>query len=110
MTIMLFLVTQVSVDPTETFTVNKNFSSKIRRLKVPMISAASFSGSAAGPSSGDVMGEVVPPQVMEERKNMIDSAIVRVMKARKTLCHNDLVAEVINQISSRFSASTQVLL
>jgi hypothetical protein len=34
-----------------------------------------------------------------ERQNIVDAVIVRIMKARKTLKHNDLVENVIKQVS-----------
>lgn len=37
--------------------------------------------------------------IRKERQNVIDSVIVRVMKARKTEKHNQVVEEVIRQIS-----------
>uniref|UniRef100_A0A183ATG7 Cullin_Nedd8 domain-containing protein n=1 Tax=Echinostoma caproni TaxID=27848 RepID=A0A183ATG7_9TREM len=38
----------------------------------------------------------------ENRRYVIEATIVRVMKARKTLGHGQLVVEVIEQLKSRF--------
>lgn len=45
----------------------------------------------------------IPPQVEEDRRHLVEAVIVRTMKARRTLSHNDLVAEVTRQLSYRFN-------
>ena len=41
-------------------------------------------------------------KVDEDRRHEIEACIVRTMKARKTLNHNQLVVEVTTQLRSRF--------
>ena len=52
----------------------------------------------------------VPSTVEEDRRHLVEASIVRVMKARKRLSHNDLVAEISRQLSYRFIPSPQVCL
>lgn len=48
-------------------------------------------------------------KVDEDRKHEIEAAIVRVMKARKRMQHNSLVAEVTQQLKARFLPHPMVI-
>ncbi|CAM9354291.1 unnamed protein product [Phaeothamnion confervicola] len=85
----------------DAFTFNADFSSKLKRVRVPLVSSAGADG------SGDTMG--LPVAVEEGRRLLVDAAVVRIMKTRKTLGHNDLIAEVTRQLSSRFVPSPVVV-
>jgi len=77
---------------TDEFTFNENFKSKLFRVKVVQVVQKE-----SEPERGETQ-----KKVDEDRKHMIEAAIVRTMKARKNMQHANLVAEVTKQLSSRF--------
>ena len=80
------------IEDGDTFTFNRDYTSKLRRVKVPLVSA----------KETVVVGDALPPAVEEDRRHLVEAAVVRIMKARKTYEHNDLIAEAARQLSSRF--------
>eukprot|EP00297_Palpitomonas_bilix_P018624 CAMPEP_0113867122 /NCGR_PEP_ID=MMETSP0780_2-20120614/245_1 /TAXON_ID=652834 /ORGANISM="Palpitomonas bilix" /LENGTH=146 /DNA_ID=CAMNT_0000852033 /DNA_START=317 /DNA_END=757 /DNA_ORIENTATION=- /assembly_acc=CAM_ASM_000599 len=81
-----------NIEPTDVVSVNVKFTDKMRRLKIPTV--ASKLTNEERKQSKDT--------VDEDRKHAIEAAIVRVMKARKTLDHQSLIGEVTTQLISHF--------
>lgn len=88
-----------NVQPTDTFTVNADFSSKNRRIKIPNLILKISSEERAD----------VDKATKEDRKHAIEAAVVRIMKARKTMTHANLVEEVIKQLSNHFKPDQKVI-
>ena len=79
------------------FAFNCDFKSKMVRVRVPLIQPK---------ESSKVQ---VPESVQEDRRHLIEAAIVRIMKTRKTLEHSNLIAEVSKQLSNRFMPNPSIV-
>jgi len=98
--------------------VNGKFESRQLRVKVPLLvrpqslqqqQAALAAGSSGGGTGSDGLavdsqgaGEFLATSVEEDRKHLLESVIVRIMKSRRTLGHNQLVVEVTKHLQNRF--------
>jgi cullin 3 len=76
----------------DVFSFNTAFKSKLYRVRILPISRGESKDERA----------VTREKVDEERKHQIEAAIVRIMKSRKTMEHSSLIAEVTQQLASRF--------
>ncbi|CAB3398212.1 unnamed protein product [Caenorhabditis bovis] len=88
------------IDKLDEFFVNDSFSSKLTRVKVQMVSGKA----ETEPEIKETRGKVE-----EDRKLEVEAAIVRIMKARKRLDHNNLVTEVTQQLRHRFLPNPVVI-
>jgi len=86
--------------------LNKQYRGPKGKLKVNInvplkaVGGEGGEGGASGGGAGESAQEM--QNVIEERKMLMQAAIVRVMKARKRLKHNDLITEVVDQLKPRF--------
>lgn len=72
-----------SIGLTDTFAFNESFASPLKKIRIPMAS----------------LDEPRNQQRIEDdRSHTIEAAIVRIMKARKTMTHGSLFSEVIAQL------------
>lgn len=82
------------LDDDHQFMLNASYANVLKRVYVPLL----VSQTEVRPEIEDEEQKAIQMQ----RRNQIDCAIVRIMKARKTLKHLDLVTEVIQQLQARF--------
>ena len=82
------------------FAFNDGFQCNLARIKIAQIAARVETATERKETT---------EKVEEERKNQVEACVVRVMKDRKTMTHNELVNEVIRQLTSRFQPSPQLV-
>jgi len=81
------------VADSDSFSFNESFTAKQIRFKV---------GTVAATKETDAEKSETRHKVDEDRKPQVEAAIVRIMKSRKALEHNLLIAEVTQQLKVRF--------
>ena len=80
-------------EKTDEFTYNEFFTSKLNRVKIPMVTSK---------TDTEPETRATREKVSEDRRYEIEASIVRVMKARKRLQINQLITEVTEQLQRRF--------
>ncbi|TMW55581.1 hypothetical protein Poli38472_010463 [Pythium oligandrum] len=94
----------------DSFTVNDGYKSKLYRVRIPLVSQKESSLLPMVASNGmSNSAEDLPPTVAEDRKHLVEAAIVRIMKTRKQMQHNNLISEVTKQMSGRFTPTPQLI-
>ncbi|KAL1194519.1 Cullin-3A [Cardamine amara subsp. amara] len=80
----------------DSFVVNDKFASKFYKVKI---------GTVVAQKETEPEKQETRQRVEEDRKPQIEAAIVRIMKSRKILDHNNIIAEVTKQLQPRFLAN-----
>ncbi|CAK9186111.1 unnamed protein product [Ilex paraguariensis] len=84
----------------DTFFFNDQFTSKFYKVKI---------GTVVAQKESEPEKQETRQRVEEDRKPQIEAAIVRIMKSRRVLDHNNIVAEVTKQLQSRFLPNPVVI-
>ncbi|KAF6754483.1 ubiquitin ligase SCF complex subunit Cullin [Ephemerocybe angulata] len=82
------------IDVDDSFSFNVDFQASIQKIKISTVSSK--------PETPQERKET-HDRIEEERKHQIDACVVRIMKDRKHMGHNELVNEVTRQLASRFN-------
>ncbi|KAF3778828.1 Cullin-3A [Nymphaea thermarum] len=84
----------------DTFLFNEKFTCKLYKIKI---------GTVVAQKETEPEKQETRQRVEEDRKPQIEAAIVRIMKSRRVLDHNNIVAEVTKQLQSRFLPNPAVI-
>ncbi|KAJ3413350.1 hypothetical protein HDV05_008132 [Chytridiales sp. JEL 0842] len=90
----------------EEFRFNLDFSAPLNKIKILTISGGASGASGA---ENDQERNETREKIDEARKHIVEAAIVRIMKGRKRMDHNNLVVEVIGQLTSKFAPSAAMV-
>ncbi|KAM9928778.1 hypothetical protein OXX59_001609 [Metschnikowia pulcherrima] len=85
------------INPGDKFKLNSKFKSPSTKVKVLTVKS-----DAPKPAEKGDEPDEVRAGIDEGRKHLINAAIVRTMKSRQTLKHNELIEEIIKQLQNRF--------
>ncbi|TAQ84976.1 hypothetical protein B7494_g6688 [Chlorociboria aeruginascens] len=88
--------TKETPKPGDKFSFNSSFTSKAIKIKAPVVAGA------VNKVEGEDERKDTEGRNDEHRGSVIDTHIVRIMKARKVFSHQQLFAEVITQLAQRF--------
>ncbi|KAF8808726.1 Cullin-domain-containing protein [Phlegmacium glaucopus] len=82
------------VNSDDSFSFNNDFSCAVQKIKISTVSSRV--------ENKDERKET-RDRIDEERRHQMEACIVRIMKDRKNMKHNDLIHEVTQQLTSKFS-------
>ena len=84
-----------TITNSDSFTFNSKFTERLKRIKIPL------------PTIDEKVR--VAEDVDKDRRYAIDAAVVRTMKSRKVLQHQQLVLEVVQQLSKMFKPEIKLI-
>jgi len=85
----------------DVFKLNSQFKSPSVKVKVLTVSAASSTRNTVK-TERELEQETLQADISVGRQIEVNAAIVRIMKSRRQLKHNELIEELIKQLSKRF--------
>ncbi|KAJ1957372.1 hypothetical protein EC988_000865 [Linderina pennispora] len=88
------------INPADSFAFNSDFRAPQYRIRIPLVAATNHMESDREKAASQA-------KISQERQLLIEAAIVRIMKDRKQMMHENLVNETIVQLSSRFLPSSK---
>ncbi|TID22153.1 Cullin-domain-containing protein [Venturia nashicola] len=90
------------VNDDDIFFFNESFESKFRRVKIGVIAANNR-------AETEKERRETEKKMDEQRGFIVEAAIVRIMKQRKTCTHENLLLETVTQVSSRFKPDVPMI-
>ncbi|KAJ1721042.1 hypothetical protein LPJ53_004394 [Coemansia erecta] len=90
------------ISPSDVFQFNSGFKSPQYRIRIPVISARNN-------VETEQEKEASQAAIGQERQYVIEAAVVRIMKTRRQMTHEQLVNETVDQLSARFMASPKMI-
>lgn len=90
------------VNPGDRFSFNENFTSKVIRIKVGVVSAGNK-------VEGDKERRETEKKNDESRGFAIEAALVRIMKSRKELAHAQLLTETLAVLAAQFKPDVNMI-
>ncbi|ORX73675.1 cullin-3 [Linderina pennispora] len=88
------------ISPADSFAFNSDFRAPQYRIRIPLVAATNHMESDREKAASQA-------KISQERQLLIEAAIVRIMKDRKQMMHENLVNETIVQLSPRFLPSSK---